>query len=203
MGWHIDEEGQTRHGGAYRDALEAADQHGVHLAERALIDTSGIDEAVAEHPFTGKQRRPDGLAHVIIARGGEEDRFRFRSKRFGDAGEKDMADYLSPGRAPRLAREHDPDVQMFKVLGEQRRMGRLAAAFAALEGDETSAHLALFRLDKKLIAARPRRGIAQSPFRLRHQWRAGKDFLWPRFRRLSAALEGPAFRPATTSTPRA
>ena len=53
---------------------------GVHLAERALIDAGGIDEAVADHPFAGLQRRPDGVAHVIVARGREQDRLGLRAR---------------------------------------------------------------------------------------------------------------------------
>ena len=44
-----------------------------------------------------------------------------------------------------LAREHHLDVHRHEPLCEQARMGGLAAAFAAFEGDESSAHLVLSR----------------------------------------------------------
>ncbi len=108
---HVEDEGEIGHGGADRHAFEAADQLGVDLAERALIDAGGIDEAVADHPFAVHQRRPDRRAHVIVARGREQDRLGLGAERLGDAGEQDVADDLGAGRAARLAREHDLDAE--------------------------------------------------------------------------------------------
>ncbi len=45
------------------DAFEAADQPRVDVAERALIDAGRIDEAVADHPVAGGDRRADHVAH--------------------------------------------------------------------------------------------------------------------------------------------
>ena len=56
---HVEDEGEIGHGGADGDALQAADQLRVDLAERALIDAGRIDEAVADHPFA-VERAPAG-----------------------------------------------------------------------------------------------------------------------------------------------
>ena len=142
---NVEQECKIGHGGADRHAFEAADQLGVDFAERALIDAGGIDEAVADHPFAGLQRRPDGGAHVIVARGCKQDRLGFSAERLGDAGQQNVADDFGAGRAARFAREHDLDARRLEPVGQQARMGGLAAAFAAFEGDETSAHLVLSR----------------------------------------------------------
>ena len=112
---HVEHEGQVRHGGADGDALEPADQLSVDLAERALIDAGGIDEAVADHPFAVDQRRPDHVAHVIVARGREQDGLGLHAERLGGARQDDMADDLGARRAARLAREHDLDAERLQV----------------------------------------------------------------------------------------
>ena len=73
--------------GTDRDALKAADQTLVDVAERALIDARGIDEAVADHPGSGFNRRQDRIAHMIVARRREQDRLGFGAQRLGDAGQ--------------------------------------------------------------------------------------------------------------------
>ena len=62
------------------DPFEALDQAPVDLAERALIDAGGIGEAVAHHPFAGGERRLDGAADMVVARGGEQHRFGVRAQ---------------------------------------------------------------------------------------------------------------------------
>ena len=53
------------------------------------------------------QRRPDGAAHMIVARGGKQHRLGLRAERLGDARQQNVADDLGARRAARLAREHD------------------------------------------------------------------------------------------------
>src|SRR5665213_849435 len=135
--WNVEDEGEIGHIVADRDAFETADQLGVDVAERALIDAGGIDEAVADDPFAGRQRGPNGRAHMIVTRGREQDRLGLRTEWLGDAGEQNMADDLGTGRAARLAREHDIDVQRIESVRQQTGMRGFAAALTALEGNET------------------------------------------------------------------
>ncbi len=61
--------------GADRDPLETADQTRIDAAKRALINAGRIDEAVTDHPLPGLDCRQDHVAHVIVARGGEQNGF--------------------------------------------------------------------------------------------------------------------------------
>ncbi len=80
---------------------------------------------------------------MIVARGGEQNRLGLGTERLGDAGKQNMADDLGAGGAARLAREHDRDAGRVEPVRQETRMGGLAAAFAAFEGNETSAHIVL------------------------------------------------------------
>ena len=77
---NVEDEGEIGHGRADRHAFEAANELLSTLPSDALIDARGIDEAVADHPFAVDQRRANGRAHVIVARGREQDRLGLRRR---------------------------------------------------------------------------------------------------------------------------
>src|SRR5262249_20980746 len=70
-------------------------------------------------------------------------RLGFYAERLRNTREQHVPDDFGAGRAARLAREHPADAHRLKAIRQQRRMGRLAGAFAAFEGDESSTHRVL------------------------------------------------------------
>src|SRR5450759_2593155 len=90
---------------------------------------------------TSRMKVRSGMAAPIVTRGREQYRLGLRPERLGDAGQQNVPDDLGAGRAARLARAHHLDAERSKPVRQQARMGRLAAALAAFEGDESSAHL--------------------------------------------------------------
>ena len=70
---------------ADRHALEAANDAGVDVAQGALIDARGVDEAVADDPFAALERRDNHGADMVIARRGEQDGLDLRAERLGCA----------------------------------------------------------------------------------------------------------------------
>jgi hypothetical protein len=97
-------------------------------------------ESVADHPDAAIQRRPDHGLEVIVARRSKQHCFRIRAQRLRNARQDDVAHDFRPRRAARFAGEMNADAKSLKALGEPRRMGRLAGAFPAFEGNEASAH---------------------------------------------------------------
>ena len=68
---YVEHEGQIGSEIADGDPLQSLDQPLVDIAERALIDTRGVGETVAHHPFAGGKRRLDGAADMVFAGGSE------------------------------------------------------------------------------------------------------------------------------------
>src|SRR5262249_37471753 len=97
----------------------------------------------ADHPHALRQRRLDGTAYVVAAGSGEEERLGFYAEWLRYPGEQHVPDDFGAGRTTRLAREHHVNAHRPEAIRQQRRMGRLARAFAAFEGDESSTHQVL------------------------------------------------------------
>jgi hypothetical protein len=117
-----------------------------------------------------RERRQDGLREVILARGGEQHRFRAGAKRLGSATEQDVADRLRAGRAARLARHQRFEAERLQPAGEPRDLRRLAGPLPALKRDETPApHFATPHADG---LGRLQRAMAISPSKIeRRVWR--------------------------------
>src|SRR5438876_5589792 len=144
------------------------------MAEGALIDPGRVDETVADHPHTLRQRRLDGVAHVVAASGGEQKCLGFYAERLRNTREQHVPDDFGSGRAARLAREHYADAHRPESICQQRRMGRLAGAFTAFEGDESSTHRVLTdergRTESAVVAAarHPSSACSLYPFIFRY-----------------------------------
>ena len=137
---HVENESEIRLEIADGDPFEGADETRIEMAERALIDSGRVDKAVADHPHALRQRGLDRVAHVIAAGSGEQQCLGLHPERLGHAREQYVSDDFGAGRAAGLACAHHADAGRRKAIRQQRRMGRLARAFAAFEGDESSTH---------------------------------------------------------------
>jgi hypothetical protein len=161
LGRQVEEEREVGHGVADHQALEAADQLGVDPAQRALVDAGRIDEAVAHHPLGLIEGRPDGGADVVVARRREQQRLGQGPERLGGARQQHVAHDIGASRSPGLARHHHRDGVRAQAPGQQLGLGRLSRPLAALEGNETSAHLAMLGCVRALISVCCRNGTAQ------------------------------------------
>ena len=136
----VEHEGEIGLEVADGDAFERPQQLRIDPAKLALIDAGRIREAVADHPAAARQRRRDGVADVVVARGREQDRLGGGPERLGRARQQHVPDDLGARRAAGLAREHDADPERAQLLRQQRRVAGLAGPLAAFKGDESSAH---------------------------------------------------------------
>src|SRR5262249_21622213 len=95
-------------------------------------------------------------------------RLGFYTERLRNTREQHVPDDFGAGRAARLAREHHADAHRLKAIRQQRRMGRLAGAFAAFEGDKSSTHRVLTdergRTESAVVAAAGHRSLASSSY---------------------------------------
>src|SRR5215471_16852424 len=127
------------------------------MTEAALINPGGVEETIAHHPCALRQRGFDGIAHVVAAGGGEQDRLGLYTERLGYTCEQYVPDHFGCGGAAGFARAQYADAHRLKAIRQQRRMGRLAGAFAAFEGDESSTHRVLTdergRTESAVVAA--------------------------------------------------
>src|SRR5262249_35021341 len=80
----IEDESKLGHCRSNSHALETADQPLVNITKSALIDTRGIDKAVADDPLAGLQSRQNRIAHVIVASRCKKNCFCFGSERLGN-----------------------------------------------------------------------------------------------------------------------
>jgi hypothetical protein len=67
------------------------------MTEAALINPGRVEETIAHHPHALRQRGFDGIAHVVAAGGGEQDRLGFYTERLGDTREQYVPDHFGPG----------------------------------------------------------------------------------------------------------
>ena len=75
---------------------------------------------------------------MIGARRREQRRLGERTKRRGASREQEGAQLLGLWRAAGLARRHHLEAAIAQMLGEPRKLRRLADALAAFEGDEAA-----------------------------------------------------------------
>ena len=78
---------------------------GATLPQPALIGPRRIGEPVAQHPDALRQRRLDHGAHMVVARGGKQQRLRFRAEQLAHPRQHEMADDFGARRAAGLARD--------------------------------------------------------------------------------------------------
>src|SRR6185437_2774778 len=81
----------------------------------------------------------DDGAHVVVARGCEQQCFRVRPQQLAHAGQQEMANDFSPWRSARLACDDGTQLCSVEALGEHSDLGGLPRSLAALKGDEPSA----------------------------------------------------------------
>src|SRR6516162_9680571 len=127
------------------------------MTEAALINPGRVEETIADHPHALRQCGFDGIAHVVAAGSGEQERLGFCAERLRYTREQYVPDHFGPGRAAGFAREQYAGARRLKAIRQQRRMGRLARAFAAFEGHESSTHRVLTdeqgRTESAVVAA--------------------------------------------------
>ena len=142
------------------DALERRGSARIDVAEHALIDAGRIGEAVADHPVAARERRLDACcgrgrrARPRTASPRPRRRAAWRRPTAARGGS-----ISAPGEPPGSRVSTTPMPSALQALGQQRRVGRLAGALAAFEGDETSAHLAISR---GIVPDRPGHGLAKA-----------------------------------------
>ncbi len=104
----------------------------------ALIGPARIDEAIADHPVARVERRTDQPRHVIRPRCGEQQRLGLERPAISRRIEQQRTDRFRARRTARLAREFDPETALAQVVRQQARLGGLAHALPAFEGDEAA-----------------------------------------------------------------
>ena len=114
--------------------VELEDGVDPEVAATALVGDRRVDVPVADDGCATLERGPDHLVDVLGASGGVERDL--SPRRDVIAVEDEVAHLLAERRPARLAREHDVDALALERLGEEPRLGRLAGAVDALEGDE-------------------------------------------------------------------
>src|SRR5260221_14115113 len=113
------------------------------MTEAALINPGRVEETIADHPHALRQRGFDGIAHVVAAGGGEQDRLGLYTERLRHTREQYVPDHFAPRGAARPAREQHADSPQLKSISQQRRSGRLARPVAASAGSKSSTHRVL------------------------------------------------------------
>jgi hypothetical protein len=111
----------------------------VEPAARPLVRDGRVDVAVADHRDATLEGRPDRLVDVLGARGGVEQRLRPRCH--VTAVQEELADLLPQLGPARLTRGDDLQAVSLEPPAEEVRLGRLARAVEAFEGDEHGAIL--------------------------------------------------------------
>ncbi len=77
---NVEDQRQVGHHAIDGDALQCLDEVRFQIACRALIDTRGIEKAVAEHHGTLVQCRTDHLFDVVVACCGKQNGFHANAK---------------------------------------------------------------------------------------------------------------------------
>ena len=81
----------------------------IDAAAAALVGVRGIGEAIAQHPLAARQRRPDEIVHVYLARAEHQQRFGRRADVFLASIQHQRANALGDLRAAGLARGMNGD----------------------------------------------------------------------------------------------
>ena len=119
---------------------------GQHLVNRetatvALISSSGICEAVADHDRPAIQSRNDHVTHELGAACGKEQDFRFGTDRLsGLVVLKNLPDGLARRSSAWLPRVQDFAAQLFQPFNEEACLRGFSTAFGAFERNEFSTH---------------------------------------------------------------
>ena len=71
FGRNIENEGEVGLEVTDSYAFKGADEKRIKAPEGSLVDSRGIDKSIADNPRTLRERRLDGVAHVVAAGSGE------------------------------------------------------------------------------------------------------------------------------------
>ncbi len=112
---------------------------GRDLPQPALIDARRIRKPVAQHPYALIERRLDHGAHMVVARGGKQQRFGLGAEQLAHARQHQMPDDFGARRSAGLARDDGAQLCRVEAFGERLDLGGFARSLAALKGDEASA----------------------------------------------------------------
>ena len=135
----VQQNGEVRLQASRRLALQLPQGVEVEATAITLVGEGGIGIAIAQHQLPTFQPRAEDLLDMLRTSRGKQEGFRPRCNRRSLAAQQDRPDHLADARAARLpCRPH-----RVPVIGERGRktmdLGRLAAAFRPLEGDEEAA----------------------------------------------------------------
>src|SRR3989442_15968742 len=132
----VEEERALRPQPADREARDRAQPLEIRAEPVALVRERRVEEAVGEDDLPRGERRPEDVADVLRARGGEEERLRLRTEREAARVKQHLADPLPERRAAGLARHEHVAPAAGERLREPRRLERFPQALAALEREE-------------------------------------------------------------------
>lgn len=144
-GVDVENQRHIRHHAVHRYFFQPGHEFGIEIAGDALVDTAGIEEAVAQNDRAAGDGRPYHLLDMVGAGGREKDCLHLGTERLGGAREQDMPYRFGSCRAAGLARDDDVMAGLAQCPGESGDLRRLAGALAALEGDEEAAPVRSFR----------------------------------------------------------
>ncbi len=135
----VEDDGQVRLEIADGDPLHGVEHAGRDLPQPALIGPRRIRKAVAQHPGPLAERGLDHGAHMVVARGGKQQRLGVGPEQLAHAGQHQMPDDFGARRSAGLAGDDGAQLRRIEPLGKLLDLGGLSGALAALKGDELSA----------------------------------------------------------------
>src|SRR3954466_10342145 len=75
LGWDVEKDREIWTHVCDRDPLQFKDEGGIKFSEGTLISPRSVGKAIRYNPSPTRERRFDGLVHVIDASRGKQDRF--------------------------------------------------------------------------------------------------------------------------------
>lgn len=133
----VEEEGDGGQAITDGKTVDNSNFQGIDAAGNALIDGSGVVEAVADDDAASVQSRKDFFPDELGAAGGEEEEFGFGGEEcpvFGIL--QQVANGFAGVGAARLASDEWRGAHFRQALGEELDLSGFAAGFGALESDK-------------------------------------------------------------------
>jgi hypothetical protein len=135
----IEQQGEIRREAAQHLARQGLDERRRHATSAALVGPRRVGVAVADHPLTAGERRPDEVLDMDGASREHQQRLGLGRDPLRAALQHDLAQTLGERRAARFARCHDREPVCAQRRGEGSGHRALPGAFDAFQSDEAAA----------------------------------------------------------------
>ncbi len=138
---HAEHEGEVRPEVPKGELAQGVDVFRRDATADALVDGSGVEEAIADDDATLIEGGADDVEGQLCAAGAEEKDFGRGTDVHFRAGElEDVAHSFAQRGAARFARDEEGDAVLFEFFDEVMDLSCFARALAAFEGDEFGCH---------------------------------------------------------------